>query len=318
MVFAPAELAIFSVSREGTLAYQTGEKITQNRLAWRDADGQELGLLGEPAEWQDPSISPDGTQVAVTLYSHANADIWIHDVERNLARRFTFDPALDYSPMWFHDGETLAFSSRRGGKFAIWSAASSGTEEPRLVVEAETTLTPLTTSPTSDELVFLDPRGDAAGLIAIAPSGGERRHLVNRETTDTGEAAVSPDGRWLAFDSGEANQSEVYVTTFPTPGRRWQISTEGGREPSWSGDGRRLFYRDSRSVLRATVVGGRGDSLIIGNTRRLFELPARFAIEKQWDVTPDGERFLIVEPVGADQLPPITLVQNWDGELPER
>ncbi len=254
MVLPQAELAIFSVSRDGALAYQTGEKITQNRLTWRDAAGQELGMLGEPAEWQDPSISPDGKQVAVTLYGLVNGDVWIHDVERDLARRFTFDAAIDSSPMWFHDGEMLAFSSFRSGTFALRSAPLTGTAEPRLIVEAESRLTPLAASPASDELVFYEPRGDPAELVAIAREGGEQRPLVDLETTGASEAAISPDGRWLAFDSGRA-VSEVYVTTFPTPGRRWQVRL--GKWRATRNDSRASSARRTSSPRSTTLTSPR-------------------------------------------------------------
>jgi hypothetical protein len=127
---------------------------------------------------------------------------------------------------------------------------------------------------------------------------------------------VSPDGRWLAYRSDETGRDEVYVTSFPTPGRKWQVSQGEGNEPLWRGDGRELFYRDANGLYAAEVDGARS-AFEIGAARRLFDLPATFYPSRQYDVTADGQRILVAEPVEASDVSPIALVLHWDAELPK-
>ena len=316
LTFHIAALAIFSVSHQGTLAYQVGTGGLRHRLTWRDTEAQELGALGDIGPWIDPNISPDGRLVALTR-GGASSDVWIYDVERGLPRRFTFDASVDSKPIWSPDGGTLAFASSRGGKQALWSAPLAGSEEPRMIAEVRGDLKPLSWSPTGAEIVVFE-RGGEPDLAAVAGEGGEPRPLLATRTTGaTANADVSPDGRWLAFAALDTGRSEVYVTTFPAPGRRWQITMQGGREPRWRGDGRRLFYRDERG-LYAVEVDGRGATFSVRDTQRLFDLPTRFGETRQWDVTSDGQRFLIVEPAAGSDVSPITLVLNWDAELQEQ
>lgn len=314
-----AVVAAFTASAEGTLAYQTGSSGSDVRLVWRDREGKALGTLGEAAPQRNPRISPDGRSVAVHMPdpgSGAN-DLWIWDVRRGLRSRFTFDPAADQGPLWSPDGEMLAFSSGREGSFnAIWTAPVGGTEPPRRVAAGPRSLVPQAWSPDGERIVATAFGGSSpVDLVVVPAAGGDPEPLVAAEFAES-NAALSPDGRWLAYQSNETGRDEVYVTSFPVPGRKWQVSQGEGLMPAWRGDGREVYYRDERGLWAAEVDGTKA-VLEVGVVRRLFDLPGSFAPTRQYDVTPDGQRFLVGEPIDATNASPVTLVLGWDTELPK-
>ena len=315
-----AAVAAFTVSAEGTLAYQTGSSTSDVRLVWRDREGKELGTLGEPAPQRIPRLSPDGRSVAVHILDTESGapDVWIYDVRRGLRSRFTFDAAADQSPLWSPDGQALAFGSARGGgSIAIWVAPVGGTEPPRKVADGPRNLAPSAWSPDGARIVSTAFGGSSTlDLVVVSATGGDPGPLVAAEFNES-NAALSPDGRWVAYQSNETGRDEVYVTSFPVPGRKWQVSQGEGTTPAWRGDSREIYYRDGRG-LYASEVDGAGPVFEVGAVRRLFDMPANFAPARQYDVASDGKRFLVGEPIVATNASPVTLVLNWDAELPKR
>jgi Tol biopolymer transport system component len=279
-----ASLAVFSSSQEGTLAYQTrGADERQARLVWRDLSGLERGALGEPGPYFHPRISPDGRQVAVAMLDTAvgTTDLWICDVARGLRHRFASDPAMDTGPVWSPDGQTIAFYSRRGGEGAVWAAPATEITQPRRLW------------------------GNSENSTAWSPDG--RQILVNSPATVAQEV--------LTIDSaGGEPRWEIYVTTFGGPGRRWQVSAGGGTEPVWRRDGRGLFYRDD-ARLHAAEVSGSASEFVVGAIRPLFALPSIFPGGRQWDVSRDGQRILVTEPLAQAAPSAIILTVGWDANL---
>jgi hypothetical protein len=155
--------------------------------------------------------------------------------------------------------------------------------------------------------------------VWILPLEGERRRYpFVRSRFRESQAMFSPDGRWMAYCSAESGRREIYLTPFPGPGRKWQISNEGGDWPDWRPDGKEIFYEAADGTVTAVTVNSRGDSLVVGTPRSLFPLephtghfPFSPAGHTRFSPMPDGQRFLTVEPVGGPASRPLTVLVNW-------
>jgi len=322
--------AHFAVSRNGTLIYvagRPGEAIEGNRvLAWRDADGRTEQFDPTPRNYSHPAISPDGSQVAVSI-EDANEDVWIWHAERETLTRLTFAEGPDDVPLWTPDGRRVVFRSSRDGGGLYWQAADgTGDVEP--------ILTGGSFAPwgwTADgRLVFT--RGmEGNPDIGVVTLGGAPapEFLMDSEFAEF-RPAVSPDGRWLAYQSNESGQDEVYVRPLPdVDSGRWQVSTQGGREPKWSPDGSRLYFVDGTALtgnMMAADVEDTPLAFVPGTPRVLFDYAGRYWLPpgqvQTYDVGPDG-RFVLVAlaesgtsaPDGQGQIPELILVQDWFTEL---
>jgi Tol biopolymer transport system component len=302
--------ALFSASETGTLAYHGGgAELT--RLAWLDRTGKQIGAVGVPGRYSRPRLSPDGQRVAVEVRDPGNDDIWLHDLSRGLANRFTFDPAEDRTAVWSPDGGSLFFSRRSGDSldFCLKPVTGSGAERrlasTRLIGEV-TDRSPdgrqivlqtfgLGTNAAWDLSVFSIPDGKVSPLLTSPFS----------ETAGT----FSPGGRWLAYFSNESGRFEVYVQPFPGPGGRWQISNAGGETPRWRADGRELYYVAPGGRLMAVEVKT-GESFEAGAPRFLFQANLRRLPGAQYDPASDGQRFLL-NLSEEDRSLPATVVLNW-------
>ena len=305
--------AVFSVSRNGVLVYQTARGPLTASLRWYSRDGKAEGSLGEPGDYSEIVLSPDGREAAASVRDPATGtrDLWVFDLARGVRTRFTFDPADDASPVWSPDSSALVFASNRKGRYDLYRKALDGAseEEPLLVSEID-----------KQAHAFVD--GGRALLVSQAeaqpevevltvPLDGTGKPVSWRKTThNIIPSPTSPDGRWLPYSSEESGRWEVYVTSFPRAGRKWQISTEGGAYAFWSADGRELIYHDLTGTLRAAPVTVRGDTLEIGESKPLFRAPGPSPIGTTVWPTPDHQRFLVV---GEGQRPnaALDLVVNW-------
>ena len=305
--------AVFSVSRNGVLVYQTARGPLTASLRWYTRDGKAEGGLGEPGDYSEIVLSPDGREAAASVRDPATGtrDLWVFDLARGVRTRFTFDPADDSSPVWSPDSSVLVFASNRKGHYDLYRKVLDGAseEEPLLVSEID-----------KQAHAFVD--GGRALLVTQAeaqpdvevltvPLDGPGKPVSWRKTTyNIIPSPTSPDGRWLPYSSEESGRWEVYVTSFPRAGRKWQISTEGGAYAFWSADGRELIYHDLTGTLRAAPETVRDDTLEIGESKPLFRAPGPSPIGTTVWPTPDHQRFLVV---GEGQRPnaSLDLVVNW-------
>ncbi len=314
-------LGVFSASETGVLAYQTGGDIVASQLFWRDRAGKQTGALGDPAGYMDLSLSRDRQKVAVSILDQrlGPPDIWIYEVSRGLRSRFTFDPAADRWPVWSPDSTRVAFSSNRRGQFNLYIRSYAGSEIEDSLLEDDRDKI-LTDWSSDGRYVLFETRGDpkTQSDVWALPLSGDRKPIPVLQTPFREVGAVfSPDGRWIAYTSDESGREEVYVTPFPGPGRKWQVSTSGGNLPRWSDTGREVFFDGPGERIMAAAVSARGDTFQVGRTQPLFEiLPQRPG--NIFDVTPDGQRFLVNTATRAQTSAPMTLVVNWPAELKKK
>jgi serine/threonine protein kinase/Tol biopolymer transport system component len=310
-------LARFSASRNGVLAYRTGD--SGSRLLWFDRDGKELSAVGDPGDYSDTMLSPGGDRLAFVLSDPraGKADIWIRDLARGASSRFTFDPAVDISPLWSPDGKTIVFSSDRGGQFDLYTKAAGGGGQEQPLLHSEEMKVACDWSRDGRYIAFQSLGKKTNWDLWVLPTSGDRKPILFLQTPfNETRPAFSPDGKWLAYQSNESGRPEIYVQNFPGPGGKWQVSTAGGVEPAWRADGKELFYGGLDQKLMAVEIQA-GETFEAGVPRALFHAtvqPIR-NVRSHYLASADGQRFLLLAPLGRESMVPTTVVVNWNAGL---
>jgi serine/threonine protein kinase/Tol biopolymer transport system component len=306
--------AAFSVSGNGVLVYQTGGTRGDMRLTWFDRSGKKAGVLGDRSSYGSVSLSPNGAKAAVNK-TGAQAGVWLFDVARDLPTRLTFDAAFHRYPVWSPDGSRIVFSSsKRNGHFELYEKASSGAGIEQLIVPSDVDMYATSWSP-DGQFILYQTQGEPQQKLGLLPISGDRKPRVFLQAeVRVRHGQFSPDGRWIAYESPESGKAEVYVAPFPGPGGKRQISTGGGGTPRWRRDGKELFYLAPDRQLMAAEVNGKGGAFEIGAVRPLFRTRAA-APALTYDVTADGQRFLVINSVEEEESSPLTLVVNWNAGL---
>jgi len=308
----------FSVSQTGILVFSaaTGGKT---QLTWIDRTGKELGLVGPPANYIRPSLSPDGKRVAVDgSDSQGNRDVWLLDLASGNSTRFTFDPAQDLFPVWSPDGSRIVYGSDRGGPRNLYQRSAKGAGKEELLLKSDFNAYPVDWSHDGRYIAYVinDPKTKID--VWVLPVSGDQKAFpfANTEASERG-ARFSPDGKWLAYVSDESGVPEIYVETFPSSGGKWQVSTSGGYHIAWRQDGKELFYVAADRKMMAVDIKGEGASFEAGPPKPLFELrvPNYTGSQAQFAVTPDGQKFLIANTHGENKSEPITVALNWTANL---
>jgi Tol biopolymer transport system component len=310
--------SVFSVSENGVLVYQTGMAATGTRLLWFDRTGKQLGQLGDQAIYFDVSISPDRRRVAVNILDTrvGPPDLWIYEVARGLRTRFTFGPGAETNPIWAPDSIRVAFRATPKGVPDLYQKSLAGTSQEEPLLESNTPKFPYSWS-SDGRFIAYQARGvlNTALDIWVLPLTGDRKPFPFLQTQFLERTPhFSPDSRWIAYVSDESSRDEVYVAPFPGPGRKWQISTNGGDRPRWRRDGREIYYLTPDNKIMAVEVGARGDTFEVGAGKALFETRAMRG-GNVYDVTGDGQRFLVNTVVQAQTSAPLTLVVNWPASV---
>ena len=318
----PEVRAVFSASENGVLVFQSGSSRvgTGSQLTWFERDGRQAGKLGEPVFGASPHISPDGQRVAAMLFDiqAGSTDIWLYDSALTRKTRFTFDPAFDSNPIWSPDSNRIVFMSDRKArlKYDLYLKDASGARDEEVLFESNEYKRPTSWSADGRFLAYTRSDGPTGKAdIWILPLSGERKPFPFLQTSqfDESRARFSPDGRFVAYDSDESGSRQVYVTSFPGPGGKQQVSTNSGEDPVWRRDGKELFFL-SEGKLMAAEVKANGSSLDISNPQLLFDAHSGFGPWAHYDVTPDGKRFLVAT-VGEGGSAPMNLVVNWTADL---
>jgi len=315
----------FSVSENGVLAYRSGRLFGNLKLTWFDRQGKQLGALQPPESFAGFSLSPDGNRVAVNrvnLQTTAN-DLWLLELARGAASRFTFDPGTETFPVWSPDGSRILFASDRGGRVELCLKASSGAGKEEVLFQSPTNKRPTDWSRDGRLIAFLNTAPKTRWDVWLLPMEGDRKPIPYLQTEfDEFDAQFSPDGRWMAYTSTETGRAEVYVQTIPASGGKWQISTSGGVQPKWRRDGSEILYlTDDRKLMAVTVKAGPAGSATFeaGVPRLLFETRVPMVTNVAWpswyDLTTDGQRILLNTQAGEATETPTTVVVNWLAQL---
>ena len=319
---------LFTVSQTGMLAYEPGSSETAgSQLVWFDRTGKQVGQIGERGTYMDPRISPDGKRVAVS-FGDPQREIWIFDLERGTKTRLTFNQyGVNNQPAWSPDGKTIAYTSTfavsGGGKTAIFSkSASGGGAEKVMVAETDKTGEYVygSWSPDGKYFVYLSRGGEVGYHIeAKAVDGNSPAFTVVASASVQSNISyyrISPDSKWIAYTSNESGRPEVYVAPFPRGEGKWQVTTGGADFAAWRSDGKEIYVSTELQQYTACSVNVNGNELQIGTPQALFSANAA-AIGVDYDVSPDGKRFL-VNVAGNDTPTPLHLVMNWTTELKKK
>ena len=295
----------FSVSATGTLTFRSGAR-PDSQLTWVDRAGRSMGTVGPPGEYGDIELSIDERYVA--FEAGRPGDISVLDLQTGIPQRVTSDPARDADPVWSPNGRTIAFrGDRSGGR--IYTREFGVMGEDALLHQSETRDSPVAWSRDGKFIVY-----ESLNNILAMPMTGERVPIAitrNGAGVTARAAQISPDGKWIAYESNEEGRVEVFVQSFPQPGLKRRVSPAGGGAPRWSRDGSELFYLSPDRHLMALTVHSTGGSLNVGAPAQLFPaVLAGPAQEPEYDVSKTG-RFLMNIPTARGEDRPITVIVNW-------
>ena len=323
-----------SVSLDGTLAYLDDPFTGQQRLVWVNAQGETVGQIGKEQFWIfGPRVSPDGAMVLVSGGHGREADLWMHESDRPVLRRLTFDDLEETGAIWSPDSRQIAFMQRGSPELKLVSL--DGGSPPRTIYTSEDGPTDLLDWSRDGRYILLQKRrmardgqpgapappstardffGLNSGIVYLEREGADggwvSREFLPMSPFIADDAVFSPDGRYVAYESNESEDFEVYVKPFPTGGQRWQVTFEGGRLARWSDDGRELYYLRG-DTLFAVAVGTDG-GFHAGEARPLFTSESLMGIRRYptYDVGP-GNRFAIVQRARNQRPPSIRVALNW-------
>lgn len=307
--------AVFAVSDSGLLVAQTGSAVALSQPVWFDRKGNEVGAVAKPDLYGNVFIAPNGRSVALdkTDMGTQNIDVWTYELQRDSAKRFTFKLGFEMLPIWSPDAAWLVYGSNQLLGTDLYMKNSDGTQEEKSIVHDEFAKYPNDWSRDGKHILYN--RGTDLWFLTLPEL---KASLFLKAVSILRNGQFSPDGKWVAYASNETGKWEIYVTSFPDARGKWQVSTGGGEQPRWRGDGKELYYLSSDRKMM-TVPVTLGDKFDAGIPVVLFQATPRQPVTSTdqfvYDVSRDGQRFLINTPVKQADNPPMSVVLNWTAKL---
>lgn len=316
--FASTQWAAFSVAENGTVVFNPTTTAAQSRLTWFDRSGKDLGTVGDAAVMANPMLSPDQTRVAVDIADIRSNSVneWILGLKDSAASRFTFDSVEDDAGIWSRDGATITYRVLSTST-QLYSKQTRGLQSPKMFLDTaagalhnDDIIPNSWTLDGTQILCTLQPVTGGESLMLVNASDGKLTPFLSMKS-DESNGQISPDGKWAAYASNESGDWEIYVTTFPSGAGKWQVSRGGGTEPRWRGDSKEIFYIGANSTFMAVPVA-LGDTFSSENPAPLFRSQIRAPVSStdlfSYDVTKDGQRFLVNRYARPTGVPPVHII----------
>jgi serine/threonine-protein kinase len=310
-------LAAYDISTDGTLVYiRASELNAPSRLVWVDRDGGEEPVVPDPEVYSQVDISPDGKTVAVVINQPGQAeDLWTIDLARGTRTRIAAGAGADFAPLWTPDGGRLIYTSEQP-VFDLYVRTSDASAPASPLVSSDFDKYAGSVTADGRSLLFHRTTEDGSELWKVALDGQSEPEPVLAPGYNVSEPAASPDGSWIAYVSDESGRDQVYLSSYPDPGRlRRQVSVNGGVSPRWTRAGREIVYQHGDRMWAVAVDPETGE---LGRPELLFEGPYRMApigSTRGYDVTPDGRRFLMVKRAEGREPRRVIVVTDFYAEL---
>ncbi|MGB8524799.1 MAG: protein kinase [Candidatus Acidiferrales bacterium] len=316
----------FSVAENGTIVYNPTLGAALSVFTWYGRSGKELGTVGDIGVLSNPTLSPDNSRLAMDVADAKanNVNVWLSDLKIGTNSRFTFDASEDVGGVWSRDGSFIAYRSLQFNDTNVFVKQAQGLQPATSIFSAKENaqstddIAPNSWSLDNKELLCtLQPAAGGSQLVLLSTSSPKMTQFLTTTTSET-NGQISPDGKWVAYASNESGDWEIYVTTFPTAAGKWQVSRGGGTEPRWRGDGKEIFYIGAGSTFTAVPVSSEG-TFAAGNPTQLFRSQLRAQVSStdqfSYDVTKDGQRFLVNRYSKPAQVAPLHIILNATAEL---
>ena len=307
----------FTISRDGTLVYALGSGVTDNRsIVWVDRSGRETPIRAPARNYYYARVSPNGARLSLDIRDQEQ-DVWIWD-DRGTLMRLTADSEPDQYGLWTPDGQHVVFQSNRSQKPGIYVVRADGIGSPRLLV-TQAAAFPNAVTPDGKSVIFRAAGAAKNDLFIVQLEGSGTATPLLATEHDELNAAISPDGKWLAYQSDLQGRMDIWVRPFPDVNAgQVLVSTNGGSEPVWAPSGRELFYLSPDDKIMSVAVTA-GKELVPSTPTVLFAAASYYfgGLGRNYDVSPDGKRFVMVKnpATPAPSTTPLTFVLNWTTEL---
>lgn len=300
----------FTASLDGRLVFSVGAVQTMSRILIVGREGEILDTVGGPADYFGTKVSPDFSRILMAIQDQEtmNVDLWLQDLARGIKTRLTFDRGADQAGAWSPDGTQFAYMTETRGYGAIGIMSPEGASETTtLIVDTVASQQPSSWATDGSYLVYTRIANTSADVYMTSLDATHEAVPVLASDFNELQATISPNGRWMAYQSDESGRPEIYLTSFPTPGRKWQVSSAGGGAAAWKRDGHELYYRSRSDSLMVTDVSEAEGGIHLTNPRGLFAISSGSTFE---GVNSDGTRFVIRELLSSGESR-INLISNW-------